>query len=144
MRLGVVLDHLGEIRETLDEALTVGGAAALNVPGPVLHVVHTHLVSNLGGGEGTRQVLLVGQDQEDGIFKFGCAKNVLELLGGSVYALHIGTVDDVHKGVTVAVVVPPEDANLVLAANIPHLEPQLANLNSFGIETTTEEDQKKG
>jgi len=143
MRLGVVLDHLGEIRETLDEALTVGGAAALNVPGPVLHVVHTHLVSNLGGGEGTRQVLLVGQDQEDSIVKLGGMKHVLKLLSGDVHSLHISAVNDVHEGITVVEVMPPQCADLVLAANIPHLEPQLANLNSFGIETTTEEDQKK-
>ena len=70
----------------------------------------------------TRKILLVRKDEEQTLLHLPIAQYTVELLLGLVYALPVLTVDDEHEALRAGVVVPPEGPDLVLSADVPHVE----------------------
>lgn len=74
------------------------------------------------GFHGIGQVLLVGEDEDDGVPHLPVVDDAVQLLAGLVDAVAIGAVHHEDQPLRARVVVPPERADLVLAPHIPHVE----------------------
>merc|ERR1711959_360252 len=85
-RLGSVVaglaQRVAEPFETLVETVTGGGAGGLDVPGALPQAVQTQLVRNLGRVHRVRQILLVGEDQQERISQLVLVQHALQLLEG--------------------------------------------------------------
>ena len=80
------------------------------------------------------QILLVGENQEKGIPKLVLVQHSLELLAGLDNTIAIVAVNDEDDTLGVLEVMPPERADLVLTANIPHGELDVLVLNGLNVE----------
>lgn len=86
------------------------------------------------GLHGIRQVLLVGEDEDDGVPHLPVVDNAVELLAGLVDAITIGAVHHKDQPLRARVIVPPEGADLVLAPDIPHIELDIFVSNRLHVE----------
>ena len=59
----------GKPVQTLVETLAGGGAGGLDEPVSLTDGVEAELVGDLGGGHGVGEILLVGENQQDGVAK---------------------------------------------------------------------------
>lgn len=84
--------------------------------------------------ETDRQILLVGEDQEQSIPEFVLVQHPLELLTGFADTLPIVGVDDEDDSLGVLKVMAPEGTDLVLTTDIPHGERDVLVLDSLDIE----------
>ena len=60
-------DVSGKPVQTLVETLAGGGAGGLDEPVTLADGVEAKLVSDLGGGHGVGEILLVGEDEQNGV-----------------------------------------------------------------------------
>jgi len=81
------------------------------------------------------QILLVGEHQEESIPKLVLVQHSLELLTGLNNTVAIVAVDDEDDTLGVLEVMPPERADLVLTADIPHGELNVLVLDGLDVET---------
>ena len=72
----------GQPVQTFVQAVASGGAAGLDVPLSVSEAVQTQLVGHLGGTHGVGQILLVGEDQEDGLTQLVLVQHAVHLVTG--------------------------------------------------------------
>lgn len=86
------------------------------------------------GFHGIRQVLLVGEDEDDGVPHLPVVNDAVELLAGLVDAVAIGAVHHKDQPLRARVVVPPEGTDLVLAPDIPHVELDVFVSNRLHVE----------
>ncbi len=124
---------LGEPVETLIQAVTSGGAGSLDVPGSASECVQAELVSDFGSGQGAWEILLVGEDEEDGIAELLFREHLVELFAGIIDSVAIVGVNDEDEALSVLVVVSPEKSNLVLTADVPHSERDVLVLDSLDV-----------
>eukprot|EP00658_Telonema_sp_P-2_P080217 TRINITY_DN793_c0_g1_i4.p1 TRINITY_DN793_c0_g1~~TRINITY_DN793_c0_g1_i4.p1 ORF type:complete len:158 (-),score=45.22 TRINITY_DN793_c0_g1_i4:55-528(-) len=75
--LHALLDVAGEPVKALVESLSGGGAATLEEPGALTEGVETKLFGDIGGGHGLGEILLVGEDEEDGVAELILGKHLL-------------------------------------------------------------------
>ena len=59
----------------------------------------------------------------------------MELLLRLVYPLPVLTVHDEHETLGAGVVVPPQGPDLVLASDVPHIEPNVLVCHGLDVET---------
>lgn len=74
------------------------------------------------GLHGVGEVLLVGEDQDDGVLHLPVVDDPVELLPRLVDPVPVGTVHHENQPLGAGVVMSPERPDLVLAAHIPHVE----------------------
>ena len=96
--------------------------------------MQTKLVSDLGAGECAWQVLLVGEDEKDGVAELFLGEHLMELLAVLFDSLSIVGVNDEDEALRVGVVVSPEKSNLVLTTDIPHIERDVLVLDGLDVE----------
>lgn len=87
------------------------------------------------GFHGIGQVLLVGEDEDDGVPHLPVIDNAVQLLAGLVDAVAVGAVHHEDQTLGPGVVVPPERPDLVLAAHIPHVELDVFVSHRLHVET---------
>jgi hypothetical protein len=115
----------------------------LNVPSSLPEAVEAELISDLGSIHGIRQILLVGEDEEESIAKLILIQHPLQLLASlrntlSIIGVHnendtLGVLEvcreeglrrkaTIISGDVCRRTMPPEGANLILTSDIPHGE----------------------
>ena len=127
----------------------------MTYPGALSEAVEAELVGDLSGIHGVLfvvvsrmlsnccsplefltygQILLVGEDQENGIPQLILVEHALELLTSLNNTVTIVGVDDEDDTLGVLEVVPPQGADLVLTTDIPHGELDVLVLDSLDVE----------
>ena len=96
--------------------------------------METELISDLRAGEGTWKILLVSEDEQDGVAKLFLGEHLVELLAVLFNTLAIIRVDDIDETLGVSVVVSPEKSDLVLTTDIPHIEADVLVLDGLYVE----------
>ena len=71
---------------------------------------------------GVREVLFVGEDQDDGVLHLPVVDDPVELLPGLVDPVPVGAVHHENEALGAGVVMSPEGPDLVLAPDVPHVE----------------------
>jgi len=140
--LGAVLKSGGEPVKTLVETITTRRRGTLDVPDAVLELAKTKTLGNLLDLHRTGQILLVGEDKQDGVTELILGKHALELIASRVL-IALGVIDTItvvrvdHEDDTlgVLVVVAPEGTDLVLASDVPHGEGNVLVLDGLNVET---------
>jgi len=125
----------GKPFETLEQAVTRGGASGLDIPFALPQAVEAKLICDLGGVHGVRKILLVGEDKKDSIAELILVEHALEFLTRLDNTITIVAIDDEDDTLRVLEVVPPEGADLVLSTNIPHGELDVLVLDGLNVET---------
>jgi hypothetical protein len=135
-------EGVGEPVKTLVETITSGGRRALDVPLAVAELVKTEALSDLLNLHGVGEILLVGENKEDGIAKLIFREHAVDLILRTVLivlaivnTLTIVRIDDEDNSLGVLVVVAPERADLILTSDIPNGERDVLILNSLNVET---------
>ena len=82
-----------------------------------------------------RQILLVGEDQEKSVPQLILVQHPLEFLTRLNNTITIVAVDDEDDTLGVLEVMPPQRADLVLTADIPHGELDVLVLDGLDVET---------
>jgi len=142
--LGGVVDNAGEPIHALVNTLAGARGAALHEPlAAAEHLGQLELLLHLGNGHGLRHVLLVGEDEDrdaaeivlvDEVFKLLARGLGLRIRNRARDAALIGAVDDEDKAIDALVVVAPERADDILAADVPHGEGDVLVLDSLDVE----------
>lgn len=96
--------------------------------------MQTQLVRNLSRVHRVRQILLVGEDQQERISQLVLVQHALQLLTGLNDTVTVVAVDDEDDTLGVLEVVPPQRSNLVLSANIPNRELDVLVLDRLNVE----------
>merc|ERR1719379_2614195 len=120
--------------ETLVEPVARRGARRLDEPLAVPHAVKPQLLRDLRGGHSVWQVLLVGKDEKHGVAHLLFVEHLGELLPCVLDAVSVVAIDDKNKALRVLIVVAPERADLVLAADVPDGEADVLVLNGLDVE----------
>merc|ERR550525_1992423 len=120
--------------EAFVETVTAHSAGALDEPGAAADRVQAELISNFGASKCTWQVLLVGEDEKDGVAQLLLSEHLVELLAILFDTLTIVGVDDVDEALSVRVVVSPEKSDLVLTTDVPHVEGDVLVLDGLDVE----------
>lgn len=115
----LALEGVGEPVKTVEETVSGGGASGDDVPLAVAERLQAELLSDVSDGHGVGEILLVGQDENDGLTELILAKQLLKLQGGLIDTLAIVGVDDVDDTLSVEVVVAPQGTDLVLSSDVP-------------------------
>lgn len=82
-----------------------------------------------------RQILLVGENQKEGITKLVLVQHALQLLAGLDNTVPIVAVNHENDTLGVLEVVAPEGADLVLTTDIPHGKLNVLVLDGLDVET---------
>jgi hypothetical protein len=80
------------------------------------------------------QILLVGEDEQNGVPELILIEHALELLAGLNDTVTIVAVDDEDDTLGVLEVMSPEGTDLVLTTDIPHGELDVLVLDSLDVE----------
>ena len=96
--------------------------------------METKFISDLGAGECSWKILLVGEDKKDGVAKLFLGEHLVELLTVLLDSLSIVGVNDVDEALCVGVVMSPEKSDLILTTDIPHIERDVLVLDSLDVE----------
>ena len=129
-----LLQRLREPVEAFVEAFTVGGAGGLDVPVPVTERVEVQFVGDFCGGHGVWEILLVGEDKENGVPELILGKHPCKFLPSFSDTFTVVRVDNEDETLSVLEVVTPQRPDFVLATHIPHCEGNVFILNSFDVE----------
>ena len=81
------------------------------------------------------QILLVGEDQQNGVSELILVEHALKLLTSLDNTVAIVAVDDEDDTLGVLEVMSPERTDLVLTTDIPHGELDVLVLDSLDVET---------
>jgi hypothetical protein len=81
------------------------------------------------------QILLVGEDQKEGISQLVLVQHTLQLLASLNNTITIVAVDDEDDTLGVLEVMSPQRSNLVLSSDIPHGELDVLVLDGLNVET---------
>ena len=129
-----LLDVSREPIQTFIETIGGGGAAALNEPNTLAKSIQSKLFLDFRSGHGIGKILLVGEDEEDGVAEFVFREHLVKFITSLANTFTIVGVDDEDDTVGVLEVVSPERAELVLATNVPHGELDLFVFDGFDVE----------
>merc|ERR1719382_288003 len=98
------------------------GAGRLDEPLAVAHVVQAELLGDLRRRHRVREVLLVREDEQHGVAHLILVQHLHELLTRVLRAVAVVAVHHEDEALRALVVVAPQRADLVLAADVPHGE----------------------
>lgn len=84
-------------------------------------------------GKTHRQILFIGEDQEQSISELILIQHPLKFLTGLTDTLSVVRVDDKDNSLSVLKVMAPKGTNLVLTTNIPHSEGNVLVLDSLDV-----------
>ena len=96
--------------------------------------MQTQLVRNLSRVHRVRQILLVGEDQQERISQLVLVQHALQLFAGLNDTVTVIAVDDEDDTLGVLEVVPPQRSDLVLSTNIPDRELDVLVLDRLNVE----------
>lgn len=96
--------------------------------------MQAQLIRNLSGIHSIRQILLVGEDEEESIPEFIFIEHALQLLAGLNDTVAIVAVDDKDDALRVLEVVAPQRPDLVLTADVPDGELDVLVFDCFDVE----------
>ena len=122
IRFLLILEGSRQPLETVHDTLTIDSASRLNEPVAVPEQGQPQLVSDLGGVQGARHVLLVGEHQETGVSQTVVCQDPLQLLPRLLHPQAVGTVHHEDDAVAVVKVVLPQRSYLGLAPDVPDSE----------------------
>lgn len=88
----------------------------------------------VGGLETYGKILLVGEDQENGVSELVLVEHALEFLSGLDDTVAIVGIDNEDDALGVLEVVPPQRSDLVLTTDIPHGELNVLVLDGLDVE----------
>merc|ERR1719379_1105607 len=120
--------------ETLVKPVARRGARRLDEPLAVPHAVEPQLLRDLRGGHSVWQVLLVREDEKHGVAHLLLVEHLGELLAGILDTVSVVAVDDKDEALRVLIVVTPERADLILAADVPDGEADVLVLDGLDVE----------
>lgn len=123
--------------QTLEETVSRGGAGGLDVPGARPQAGEAKLVCDLGGGHGIGKILLVGEDQEEGVPQLVLVEHALKFLPSLGDTVTIVAVDDEDDTLGILEVMPPQGADLVLTTDIPDGELNVLVLDCLNVEANS-------
>mmetsp|Transcript_29082 Transcript_29082/g.62554 ORF Transcript_29082/g.62554 Transcript_29082/m.62554 type:complete len:221 (-) Transcript_29082:25-687(-) len=133
---------LGQPVKTFVQTITGGRTGGLNVPLAVTELVEAQALGDLVHAHGVGKILLVGEDQEDGITQLILSEHAVQLVLGAVLStrsivdtLPVVGIDNEDDALGVLVVVAPQGTDLVLTSDIPHGKANVLVLDSFHVET---------
>jgi len=129
-----VLQLIGEPIEAFVETVPGSGARGLDVPIALTERVQTQLVCDLGCVHRLGKILLVGEDEEDGVPEFVLVQHPVELFLGLAHSLSVVAIHHEDQPLRVLEVVPPEWSDLVLTADVPDGEGNVFVLDGFDVE----------
>ena len=92
------------------------------------------LIRNLGSIHSIRQILLIGEDEQQRIPQLVLVEHALQLLAGLDDAVAVVAVDDEDDALRVLEVVAPQRPDLVLPAHVPHRELDVLVFDCFYVE----------
>jgi len=127
-------DVLGEPVETFIQTITSYGTSGLDEPGSSSDGVEAKLIGDLWAGESAWQVLLVGEHEQYSVLEFFLSEHLVELLAVLFNSVSVVGVDDVDETLSVGVVMSPQKSDLVLTADVPHIEGDVLVLDSLDVE----------
>jgi hypothetical protein len=125
---------LAEPVEAFEETVTTHGTGGLDEPGATADGVEAKLVGDLGAAHGSGQVLLVGEDEENGVLELLFGKHLVELVTVLFNTLLVVGVNHEDEALGVEVVVAPEETDLVLTSDVPHVEGDVLVFDGLHIE----------
>jgi len=129
-----VFQLIGKPVQALVETVSAGGAGGLDVPVALAQGVKAQLVGDFGRVHRLRKILLVREDEEDGVPEFVLVQHPIQLFLGLADSFPIVAVHDEDQSLRVLEIVPPERSNFVLAADVPDGEGNVFVFDSFDVE----------
>jgi hypothetical protein len=128
------------------------GLVGISYPGTLSQRVKTQLVGDLGGVHGVLklcqqrskyywiqitdwQILLVGEDQKNGISELILVQHALQFLSGLNNTIAIIAVNNEDDALSVLEVMSPQRSDLVLSTDIPYSELNVLIFDSLNVET---------
>ena len=129
-----------------------GGVVGISYPGTLSQRVKTQLVGDLGSVHGVLelcqqmskyywipntdgQILLVGEDQKNGISELILIQHALQFLSGLNNTIAIIAVNNEDDALSVLEVMSPQRSDLVLSTDIPYSELNVLIFDSLNVET---------
>ena len=106
----------------------------ITYPCALPQAVQAKLISDLSRIHGIGQILLVSEDEEEGISKFVLVQHALQLFTCFDDTIAIVAVDHEDDALRVLEVMPPQRSDLVLSTDIPHGELNVLVLHSLNVE----------
>jgi len=125
---------LGELADAFKKSISTDGAGALDEPGAAADLFEAEGGRDFGAIHGSGEILLVGEDEEDGVLELLFGEHLVELLLVLVDAVSIVGVDDEDEALGVLVVMSPELSDLIFANQVPDIELDVLVLNSLHVE----------
>ena len=104
-------------------------------PSALPQAVQTKLIGDLSRVHGIGQILLVREDEQQGVPQLVLIQHPLQLLTGLNDTVTIVAVDDEDDALGVLEVMPPQRSNLVLSTDIPHGELNVLVFDRLDVET---------
>mmetsp|Transcript_14053 Transcript_14053/g.40058 ORF Transcript_14053/g.40058 Transcript_14053/m.40058 type:complete len:212 (-) Transcript_14053:65-700(-) len=122
--------------KTLVETVSGRRATGLDVPLAVRRAesVQSEFVSHFSGAHGVWQILLVGENEQDGIAELVLVQHSVQFVSGGIDTIGIIGIDDEDQSLRVLVVVTPQRTDLVLTTDIPHCKRDVLVFDGFDVE----------
>ena len=121
--------------QALVKPITGGGTTSLDIPLPVMKAVKPETLCHLGGTHSVGQILLVREDQKDGVTELILTKHAVELVTSCIRTLTIIGIHHKDDAMGILIVVSPQRSDLVLPSDIPHSEANILVLHGFHVES---------
>jgi len=96
--------------------------------------METKLVGDFGSVHGIGEILLVCEDEKEGISELVLVQHSLKFFASLGYTLSIVGIDDENDTLGVLEVMPPERSNLILSSDVPNGERNVLVLDGLDIE----------
>lgn len=120
--------------ETFEQTITGGSASGLDVPRALPQAGKAELIRNFGSVHGIRKILLVGEDEQEGVAELILVEHALEFFAGLDNTVAIVAVDYENDTLGVLEVMSPQRSDLVLTTDIPDGELNVLVLDGFDVE----------
>mmetsp|Transcript_12587 Transcript_12587/g.22318 ORF Transcript_12587/g.22318 Transcript_12587/m.22318 type:complete len:218 (+) Transcript_12587:382-1035(+) len=134
-------NHLNQPLHAVLEVLTRLRRAPLDVPRPrPRQLVEVEPVSDLLGLHGVHQVLLVREQKHRHVLQLLLLHQLAELDASLLNTPPVSTVNHVHQGIGLVVVVPPVRADGLLPSDVPHVQFELVLHQRLNVEALSRRD----
>jgi len=121
--------------QTLVQTVTAGRASCLDIPSPLPEPVQAQLVRDFCCVHRIGKILLVGEDEKEGVPEFVFVEHSLEFFTCFGDTIAIVGIDDEDDALGVLEVMPPKWPDFILTSDVPDGEVDVLILDRFDIET---------